>query len=203
MSTKGPGPLFIGTKPRESPQTTRNLIAPSSETTHHLVEFSKSARLTSFHNEKTPRAIGFHMKKKFYKDIIFIPPFMTGPDMRYKRGHSGILPKKCHVAPSPLATQMAPLATRGIAHSTRGEFYTADVPPSPDISQPTPATGLKRSAIRLPRSDMSRSSSDAYPKYIRGLRFRFPGQLDSSDTREFAGSISAHNQEANSDNAVD
>ena len=124
------------------------------------------------------------MKKKFYKDIIFIPPFMTGPDMRYKRGHSGILPKKCHVAPSPLATQMAPLATRGIAHSTRGEFYTADVPPSPDISQPTPATGLKRSAIRLPRSDMSRSSSDAYPKYIRGLRFRFPGQLDSSDTRD-------------------
>ena len=30
----------------------------------------------------------------------------------------GILPKKCHVAPSPLATQMTPLAARGIAHST-------------------------------------------------------------------------------------
>ena len=29
--------------------------------------------------------------------------------------------KKCHVAPSPLATQMAPLAARGITHSTRGD----------------------------------------------------------------------------------
>ena len=34
----------------------------------------------------------------------------------------GILPKKCHMAPSPLATQAAPLATRGIAHSTRMEI---------------------------------------------------------------------------------
>ena len=92
---------------------------------------------------------------------------------------------------------------RGIAHSTRREFCTADVPPSPNISQSVPATGWKRSVIQLPRLDMSGSSSDAYPEYIRGLRFRFLGQLDSSDTREFAGSISAHNQEANSDNAVD
>ena len=30
-----------------------------------------------------------------------------------------ILPKKCHVAPFPLDTQTAPLATRGIAHSTQ------------------------------------------------------------------------------------
>ena len=33
-----------------------------------------------------------------------------------------ILPKKCHVAPFPLDTQTAPLATRSIAHSTRREI---------------------------------------------------------------------------------
>ena len=42
------------------------------------------------------------MKEKFCKGSIFISPFLTGPDMRYKRGHCGILPKKCHVALSPL-----------------------------------------------------------------------------------------------------
>ena len=68
--------------------------------------------------------------------------------------------KKCHVAPSPLATQTAPLAARGIAHSTRGEFCTANVPPSHDISQLAPAPGRKRSAIQLPRSDMSGSAAD-------------------------------------------
>ena len=65
-----------------------------------------------------------------------------------------------------------------------GEFCTADVSPSPDISQPTPATGWKRSAIQLPLLDMSGSAGDAYPEYIRGRRFKFPGQLDSSDTRD-------------------
>ena len=75
----------------------------------------------------------------------------------------GILPKKCHVAPSSLAMQTAPLATRGIAHSTRGEFCTADVPPFHDISQLAPAPGWKRSAIQLPRSDMSGSFDSAYP----------------------------------------
>ena len=95
----------------------------------------------------------------------------------------GILPKKCHVAPSSLAMQTAPLATRGIAHSTRGEFCTTDVPPSPDISQSALATGWKRSAIQLLRSGISGSAGDAYPEYIRGRRIRFPKQLDSSDTR--------------------
>ena len=93
----------------------------------------------------------------------------------------GILPKKCHVDPSPLATQTAPLTTRGIAQSTRGEFCTADVPPSPDISQPAPATGWKGSVIQLPWSNMSGSAGNAYLEYIRDRRFRFPGQLDSSD----------------------
>ena len=43
-----------------------------------------------------------HMKEKFCKGSIFILPFLTGPDMRYERGHCGILPKNCRVAPSPL-----------------------------------------------------------------------------------------------------
>ena len=38
--------------------------------------------------------------------------------------HCGILPKNCHVAPSSLAAQTSPLATRGIAHSTRTEILT-------------------------------------------------------------------------------
>ena len=125
------------------------------------------------------------MKEKFCKYNIFIPSFLIGPDMRYKRGHCGILPKKCHVAPSPLATQTAPLATCDIAHSTRGEFGMVDVPSSSDISQSAPATGWKRSVIQLSWSDMSRSAGDAYPEYICGRRFRFPGQLDSSDTLDF------------------
>ena len=76
----------------------------------------------------------------------------------------GILPKNCHVDPSPLAAQTASLATRGFAHSTRTEiltnstrmshirnsawltfylirmshnryFYPTDIPLSPDVSQ--------------------------------------------------------------------
>ena len=42
------------------------------------------------------------MKEKFCKGSIFILPFLTGPDMRYERGHCGIFPKNCRVAPSPL-----------------------------------------------------------------------------------------------------
>ncbi|WKA04904.1 hypothetical protein VitviT2T_022901 [Vitis vinifera] len=60
----------------------------------------------------------------------------------------------------------------------------ADVPPSPDISKPAPATGWKRSEIQLPQSDMSGSAGDAYPECIRGRRFRFPRQFDSSNTRD-------------------
>ena len=64
----------------------------------------------------------------------------------------GILPKKCHVAFSPLHTQTVPLRRVTLAHSTRGrimsgrhstfsgyltsEIMSVDVPPSPDISHP-------------------------------------------------------------------
>ena len=64
------------------------------------------------------------------------------------------------------------------------KFCTADVPPSPGISKPAPAAGWKRRAIQLPRSDMSESSGHACPENIRSQRFRFPGQLGSSDTRD-------------------
>ena len=37
----------------------------------------------------------------------------------------GILPKKCHVAPSPLHTQTVPFAMRGIAHSTWGRILSS------------------------------------------------------------------------------
>ena len=96
-------------KTSKIPQTTRNPIAPSSQTTHPLVDFPKTARLISSHLEKVPRAIVFHVKKKFCKVNIFIPPFLIGPDMWYKKGHYGILPNRCHVAPSPLATKTIPL----------------------------------------------------------------------------------------------
>ncbi|KAL6348223.1 hypothetical protein AAG906_003089 [Vitis piasezkii] len=65
-----------------------------------------------------------------------------------------------------------------------GDYMTTDVPPSPDISQQAPAIGWKRSAIQLPQSNMSGSAGDAYPEYICDQRFRLPGQLDSSNTRD-------------------
>ena len=91
-----------------------------------------------------------------------------------------ILPKKCHVAPSPLDTLTTPRATRGIAHYTR----TGDIPPSPGIIQPAPSAGWERRGIQLPRTDMSESFGNTYPKNIRSRRFNFPGQLDSSETRD-------------------
>ena len=42
--------------------------------------------------------------------------------MIYSHHICGILLKNCHMAPSPLATQTAPLVTRGIAYSTRTEI---------------------------------------------------------------------------------
>ena len=64
----------------------------------------------------------------------------------------GILPKKCHMALSPLHTQTVPLSTRGMAHPTRerilsdrrptfsgcftSRILSADIPPSPDVSHP-------------------------------------------------------------------
>ena len=64
------------------------------------------------------------------------------------------------------------------------KFCTANVPPSPDISQPAPTAGWERSAIQLPQIDMSGSAGDAHPEYIRARRFKFPGQLDSSYARD-------------------
>ena len=70
---------------------------------------------------------------------------------------------------------------RDISHP---EFCPADVPPSPDISHPTPDPGWERRAIQLPQSNMSGSSDSAYLESIRSQQFIFPGQLGSSDTRD-------------------
>ncbi|RVX07968.1 hypothetical protein CK203_014738 [Vitis vinifera] len=117
------------------------------------------------------------------------------------RGHlCGILPKKCHVASSPLDTQTSPLrhvellippGRRFSLIPPGREFCPADVPPSPDIShpefcpddvppsldisQPAPVAEWERRAIQLPRSDMSGSSGSTYPENIRSRQFRFPG----------------------------
>ena len=64
------------------------------------------------------------------------------------------------------------------------QFYPADVPPSPDISHPAPAARWERRTIQLSRTDMSGSFGSAYPENIRSRQFRFPRQLDSSDTRD-------------------
>ena len=83
----------------------------------------------------------------------------------------GILTKKCHVAPSPLATRTAPLATHGIAHSTRIYHIRNSSPPTfhPDVSQPP-----------LYPADVSPSpdifTSGVFPPDGRGGRFNFPGQ---------------------------
>ena len=149
--------------------------------------------------------------------------------MRYKRGHCGIFPKNCHVALSLLAVQTTSLATCGIAHSTRtGNSHSFH----PDISHPDPANVLLSPDISQPQfypTDVP-PSPDIHIRRLtpdgRGGRFNFPGQTcpdpsitviriasvanDSHSTRiawlvrysRFAGSISAHNQKANSDNTA-
>ncbi|WJZ89754.1 hypothetical protein VitviT2T_008949 [Vitis vinifera] len=65
--------------------------------------------------------------------------------------------------------------TSGIMSGRRPTFsgcltsgiLSASVPPSLDISHPTPDTGWERRAIQLPRSDMSGSSDSAYPESIQ------------------------------------
>ena len=52
------------------------------------------------------------------------------------KGTCGILPKKCHVASSPLDMQMSSLRRVAWLIPPREEFCPADVPPSPDISHP-------------------------------------------------------------------
>ena len=140
------------------------------------------ARLTSSRIEKAPRAIVVHMKEKLCKNTIFIPHFLTKLDRRYKRGHCGILTKKCHVAPSPLVTQTAPLATHDIAHSTRIYHIRNSSPPifHPDVSQPPfyptdipPHLDVMiRPMFHLLRIFHIRR----LPPDGRGGRFNFPGQ---------------------------
>ena len=163
------------------------------------------------------------MKEKFCKGNIFISPFLTGPDMRYKRGHCGILPKNCRVVPSPLDTQAAPCDMwhrsfhLGISHS---EFYSADIPSGQKFSL-IPLGCLTAAIIFGRRSTSSRyliSGSGRHllrifhirrlPSDGRGGRFNFHGQT-CSDTlvtltrtawlirhSRFAESISAHNKKA-------
>ena len=75
--------------------------------------------------------------------------------------------------------------------------------------------GWERSTIQLPRTDMSGSSGNAYLENIRSRRFSFLGQTCPNPLvtlprivwlvrySRFAGSISAHNQKANSNNTDD
>ena len=157
------------------------------------------------------------MKEKFCKGNIFIPHFLTGPDRRYKMGHCGILPKNCHVVPSPLDTQTTPCDTwhsslhLDVSHP---EFYLANVLPYPDVSQTQfyPANVLPYPDVSQPQfylADVPLSPDG------RGGRFNFPGQTHPDPlvtlTRtswlvrhsRFAGSISAHNKKDNSDNTDD
>ena len=64
------------------------------------------------------------------------------------------------------------------------EFYTADDSSSSDTSQSAPVAGWERRAIQFPRADMSGSSGNTYPENICSQRFRFSGQLGSSDTHD-------------------
>ena len=77
-----------------------------------------------------------------------------------------------HVSSWGIRMKLLRIATRGIAHSTRGRilsgrrfnFLVRHVRILwSDISHPAPDAGWKRRAFQLPRSDMSRSSGSAYP----------------------------------------
>ena len=61
----------------------------------------------------------YQWKRNFVKVTFLSRLFWPGQTCDIKRGHCGILPKKCHVSLSPLHTQTIPLKTRDIAHSTR------------------------------------------------------------------------------------
>ena len=83
-------------------------------------------------------------------------------------GACGILPKKVpHDFLSLGHADGPPCNTWHLSFHPGGKFCTADVLPSPDISQPAPTIGWERSAIQIPRSDMSGSAGNTYPEYIR------------------------------------
>ena len=173
--------------------------------------------------DEAKEAASIRMAAYQQKVAFFIPPFLTGPNMRYKRGHCGILPKNCYVAPSPLDTQTAPCDTwhrsfhPDISHP---EFFSADIPPGyltfgiPLRQHSTRISHIRNSVrptFHLLRIFHSRRMSPGE----RGRRFNFPGKTCSDPlvtlTRtawlvrrsRFVGSISAHNKKDNSDNTDD
>ncbi|RVW90981.1 Pro-Pol polyprotein [Vitis vinifera] len=98
---------------------------------------------------------------------------------------SGILPRQRSTLSGCLTAQFYPADIPLSPDISQPQFYPADVPPSPDISHPAPAAGWERRMIQLPRADIFGSFGNAYPDNIRGQQFSFPGQLGSSDTRDF------------------
>ena len=145
----------------EGPQTIGNSIAPSSETTHHLAEFSKSARLTGSHNERTPHATDLHMKEKFCKDSIFIPPFLPGSDKKDKTGIVGSLPNLPRGSFSANYADSPPTDTWHLSFHPDGNSHSFHLDGS-----------SIRQTIHLLRILHSRRLSPDG----RGGRFNFPGQ---------------------------
>ena len=81
----------------------------------------------------------------------------------------GILPKKCHVAPSPLDTQTTPLATRDIVHSTRVGILSGRLSTISGYLTVVILSGPAFHHLRI--YHIRRLSPDG-----RGGRFNFPGQ---------------------------
>ena len=134
------------------------------------------------------------MKEKFCKGNIFIPSFLIRPDRRYKRGHCGIFPKNCRMAPSPLDTQTAPCDTWHRSFHPDGNSHSFH----PDISHPDPADippGYLTSEILLRRhstlvSHIQNSSPPAFHPDISHPEFcpaNVPPSLDISQPASVAG----------------
>ena len=80
----------------------------------------------------------------------------------------GILPKKCHVALSPLHTQTVPLATRSITHSTWVRIMSG--------RRPTFSGCLTSGILSDRHSTLSGYFTSGLTPDGRGGRFNFPGQ---------------------------
>ena len=103
--------------------------------------------------------------------------------------HCGILPKKCHVAPSPLDTQTTPLrhmaslipfGRKIIAHSTRMSHSRNFVRPTSHFLR----ISHSRNSVRLTFYLLRIFHIRRFPPDGRGGRFNFPRQtcLDPSAT---------------------
>ena len=135
----------------------------------------------------------------------------------------GILPKKCHVAPSPLATQMAPFATRDIAHSTRTEIIAHSTRMSHIRNYARPTFYLIRMShsrnsvrpmshfIRISHNRNSVQPTSHLLRILRirhlspdgrGQRFNFPGQTCSGLPVTLTRKISAVDNSASPDRHV-